>query len=231
MPSWVDYWNSDHPIYVSDRHKALHAAGIARDFARHIRSKDAAVLDYGCGEALYAEDVQRLCARLVLCDAAPDVRRRLEERVAALPKIAVVSPEEAEAMPDGGFDLIVANSLLQYLAVEQLSALFSLWRRLLKPDGRLVLADVVPPDVSPVTDAAALLSFAWKGGFVGAALMGFLRTALSDYRTLRGELGFTTHAEYDLLAMLSRHGFAAERVRPNFGHNQARMTFVAKAAA
>ncbi len=230
MASWVDYWNSDHPIYVNARHKALHAAGIARDFARHILSRDAAVLDYGCGEALYAEDVARLCRRLVLADAAPAVRERLAERVAALPSVAVVSSEEVAAMPDGSFDLIVANSLLQYLTIGQLAELLPLWRRLLRPDGRLVLADVVPPDVSPVTDATALLAFAWKGGFVGAALMGFVRTALSDYRKLRGELGFTTHEEHEMLAMLSRHGFAGERVRPNFGHNQSRMTFVAKPA-
>ncbi len=231
MASWVDYWNSDHPIYVNDRHKALHAAGIARDFARHIPARDAAVLDYGCGEALYAEDVARLCGRLVLADAAPAVRERLAERVAALPSVAVASPEEVLAMPDGSFDLIVANSLLQYLTIGQLVELLPLWRRLLKPEGRLVLADVVPPDVSPVTDAKALLSFAWKGGFVGAALMGFVRTALSDYRKLRGELGFTTHEEAEMLALLSRHGFAAERSHPNFGHNQARMTFVAKPGA
>ncbi len=230
MASWVDYWNSDHPIYVNGRHKALHAAGIARDFARHIPSRDAAVLDYGCGEALYAEDVARLCRRLVCADAAPAVRERLAERVAALPVIEVASPEAVAAMPDGSFDLIVANSLLQYLTIGQLADLLPLWRRLLKPEGRLVLADVVPPDVSPVTDAAALLSFAWKGGFVGAALMGFVRTALSDYRKLRGELGFTTHDERDLLALLSGHGFTAGRVHPNFGHNQARMTFVAKPA-
>jgi len=231
MASWVDYWNSDHPIYVSARHKALHASGIARDFARHIRSREAAVLDYGCGEALYAEDVSRLCARLVCCDAAPAVREALSRRVAGLSKVEVASPEAVEAMPAGGFDLIVANSLLQYLTVEQFADLLPVWRRLLKVDGQLVLADVVPPNVGPFTDAAALLSFAWRGGFVGQALAGFARTALSDYRRLRGELGFTTHGEYDLLALLSRHGFAAERVRPNFGHNQARMTFAAKAAA
>ena len=121
----------------------------------------------------------------------------------------------------------MANSLLQYLTIGQLVELLTLWRRLLKPEGRLVLADVVPPDVSPVTDARALLSFAWNGGFVGAALLGFVRTALSDYRKLRGELGFTTHEEAEMLALLSRHGFAAERSHPNFGHNQARMTFVA----
>ncbi len=100
MASWVDYWNSDHPIYVNDRHKALHAAGIARDFARHIPSRDAAVLDYGCGEALYAEDVARLCGRLVLPTPLP--RRpseRLAERVATLASVAVASPEDVERCP------------------------------------------------------------------------------------------------------------------------------------
>jgi ubiquinone/menaquinone biosynthesis C-methylase UbiE len=225
MANWVDYWNSDHPIYVNDRHKTLHASGIARDFARHIRASDAAVLDYGCGEALYAEDVARMCGTLTCSDAAPAVREKLAERVAAISRISIQSPEQTDGTADGTYDLIVVNSLLQYLTIDQLTTLLSLWRRLLKPGGRLVIADVVPPDVSPVTDATALLSFAFKGGFVG-----FIRTALSDYRALRGELGFTMHSEYDFLAMLSRHGFTAERARPNFGHNQARMTFVAKVA-
>jgi ubiquinone/menaquinone biosynthesis C-methylase UbiE len=230
LSSWVDYWNSDHPIYVNDRHKALHAAGIARDFARHIRSKDAVVLDYASGEALYAEDVARLCARLVCSDAAPAVREKLAARVAGIAAIAVQSADETAALSDASFDVIVVNSLLQYLSIDQLSGLLTVWRRLLKTDGRLVIADVIPPDVNPVTDAMALLSFALKGGFVGAALAGLVKTALSDYRKLRGELGFTLHSEYEFLAMLSRHGFAAERYRPNFGHNQARMTFVARVA-
>jgi ubiquinone/menaquinone biosynthesis C-methylase UbiE len=230
MPTWVDYWNSDHPIYVNDRHKALHAAGITRDFARHIKSKEAVVLDYACGEALYAEDVARLCKKLVCSDAAPAVREKLSTRVKDIPSIQVQSAEQTEATADQTYDLIIVNSLLQYLTLDQLSPLLSLWRRLLKSDGRLVIADVIPPNVSPIKDAAALLNFGLKGGFAGAAVKGLVKTALSDYRKLRGELGFTMHNEYDFLAMLSRHGFSAERKHPNFGHNQARMTFVAKLA-
>ena len=230
MTSWIDYWNSDHPIYVNDRHKALHAAGLARDFARHIKSRDATVLDYASGEALYAEDVSRLCKLLVCSDAAPAVREKLAERVISIGNIDVQSAEQTESLPDASFDLIVVNSLLQYLTLDQLSPLLSLWRRLLKADGRLVIADVIPPNINPVKDATALLSFGLKGGFAGAAIKGLVKTALSDYRKLRGELGFTMHNEYDFLAMLSRHGFTAERVRPNFGHNQARMTFLAKVA-
>jgi ubiquinone/menaquinone biosynthesis C-methylase UbiE len=230
MATWIDYWNSDHPIYVNDRHKTLHASGIARDFARHIKSKEAVVLDYACGEALYAEEVSRLCKRLVCSDAAPSIQEKLAERVAILGSIEVQSAEQTEALTDASFDLIIVNSLLQYLTLDQLSPLLSLWRRLLKSEGRLVIADVIPPNVSPVKDATALLSFGFQGGFAGAAVRGLVKTALSDYRKLRGELGFTMHNEYDFLAMLSRHGFSAERARPNFGHNQARMTFVAKVA-
>jgi SAM-dependent methyltransferase len=230
MPSWIDYWNADHPIYVSDRHKALHAAGLARDFRRHVRAQDAAVLDFGCGEALYAEEVARSCGRLTLSDAAPAVRAKVAARVAGHANIRVQSAEETAAMPDASFDLIVVNSVAQYLSAEQLAGFLPGWRRMLKPDGRLVLADIIPPNVSPVMDATALLSFAWRGGFVGAALAGLVRTALSDYRKIRGELGFTTWTETDLLALLARHGLRGERVRPNFGHNQARMTFSCRVA-
>jgi SAM-dependent methyltransferase len=228
MPSWIDYWNSDHPIYVNDRHKALHAAGLARDFQRHVTSSDADVLDFGCGEALYAEDVARRCGRLFLSDAAPAVRAKVAERVKERTNVIVQAPEETAAMADGAFDLIVVNSVAQYLTADQLSGFMPGWRRMLKPEGRLVLADIIPPDVSPVTDAAALLSFAWKGGFTAAALAGLVRTALSDYRKIRGELGFTMHTEADLLGMLARNGLRGERVHPNFGHNQARMTFSAR---
>lgn len=229
MPSWVDYWNTDHPIYVSDRHKALHAAGLARDFRRHVKAADAIVLDFGCGEALYAEEVARFCGRLYLSDAAPAVRAKVAERVKDRPGITVQSAEETAAMPDGSFDLIVVNSVAQYLTRDQLAGFLPAWRRMLKPEGRLVLADIIPPGVSPLTDAAALLSFAWKGGFAGAALAGLAKTALSDYRKIRGELGLTTHSETNLLALLTHHGLRGERVRPNFGHNQARMTFSCRA--
>ena len=103
-------------------------------------------------------------------------------------------------------------------------------RSLIKTDGTLVLADVVPPDVSPLGDAGALLSFAWKGGFLRHALVGLVRTALSDYRKVRNELGLSQYAEGEMLEILRDAGFSAERRRPNVGHNQARMTFMARPA-
>lgn len=225
MKSWVDYWNGDHPIYVSERHKRAHAAALARDILCQIDRSNAAVLDHGCGEALYAEAVAAGCGRLILCEAAPAVRDRLAARVAHHPAIEVIDAGLVSGLDDASLDLIVANSLAQYLSRQDLCGLLEVWRRKLKPDGSLVLADVVPPDLSPTADALALLRFGWQDRFLGAAVLGLVRTAVSDYRRVRATLGFSTYSEAEVLSILRNARFAGRRIRPNFGHNQARMAF------
>lgn len=228
--SWREYWNADTPIYVNDRHKILHYAGIARDIAAHVPGPEAVLLDHGCGEALSADRVAATCGRLYLCDGAPLVRERLASRFAGEPKIAVIAPEEVDSQPDHGVDLIVVNSLLQYLSTEDLDGLLGLWHSKLKDDGKLVLADVIPHETGPLDDVAALLRFAWTGGFLRAALVGLARTALSDYAKLRSELGLTQYGEDEMLALLRDRGFAGCRAERNMGHNPKRMTFVASPA-
>jgi SAM-dependent methyltransferase len=225
--SWRDFWNGEHAIYVSPRHKALHYRGIARDIVTHIPSPSAAVLDVGCGEALSADLVAAACGRLYLCEAAPNVREKLRARFGRIANLAVVSPEEVEALPDGTLDLVVANSLIQYLKREELAAALQTWRAKLHAGGKLVIADVIPPDVSPLTDASQLLAFAWRGGFLTAALAGLVRTAFSDYRKLRTEYGLSTYRPEEIAALIGQAGF--EHVTParNFGHNPHRLTFTA----
>lgn len=231
MKSWVDYWNSDHSIYVSERHKQAHAAAIARDILRQVDRPDAVVLDHGCGEALYAETVAAGCGRLILCEAAPAVRERLAARVAYNPAIAAIDAGLVAGLEDASLDLVVANSLVQYLARQDLCGLIDVWRRKLKPDGSLVIADVVPPGVSPAADALALLRFGSQAGFLAAALRGLGRTAVSDYRRVRATLGFATYSEAEFLSLLRESRFEGRRIHPNFGHNQARMAFRATPVA
>jgi SAM-dependent methyltransferase len=226
--SWRDYWNQDTPIYSGERHKLLHYRGVADDIASLIRSSGAHVLDYGCGEALFADRVAQRCAHLYLCDGAPLVRERLLARFGGETRISVLAPEELGRIPAGSLDLVVVNSLLQYLPLQDLRVLLPEFRGRLAPDGRLVLADVIPPDVSPVTDARALLGFAWRGGFLLSALAGLARTAVSDYRRIRDEIGLAQYTEDDLRDILGDAGFAVERLPRNLGHNAARMTFEAR---
>jgi ubiquinone/menaquinone biosynthesis C-methylase UbiE len=228
--SWRDYWNADTPIYVNDRHKLLHYQLIARDIAALVPGPGAHVLDHGCGEALSAGRVAAACARLYLCDGAPLVRGRLAERFRAEPRISVLAPEEVAAIPDASLDLVVVNSLLQYLSLEEFGDLLGIWHAKLKETGRLVLADVIPHETGPLDDVRALLAFAWEGGFLIAALAGLVRTALSDYRRLRAELGLAHYGEEELIQILRERGYSVRRYPTNIGHNRARMTFEASPA-
>ena len=231
MASWVDFWNRNTSIYVNERHKLLHYRGVARDIAALVESPDDRVLDHGSGEAIAADIVAGKCAFLYLCDAAPNTRAKIAGKFCDNPKIKVIAPEELYDIAEGSLDLIVANSVLQYLDADTLDELLEEWKGKLSSRGRLVLADVVPPDVSPLTDAGALLRFAGKGGFLVAAMGGLVRTFFSDYRKIRGELGLSTYSEADIFSKLKRHGFTGRRLSRNIGHNPARLSFEARVAS
>ncbi|HEV2563820.1 MAG TPA: class I SAM-dependent methyltransferase [Microvirga sp.] len=228
--NWRDYWNQDTPIYASERHKLLHYRLIANDIIGLIPSPEAAVLDYGCGEALFADKVAAKCRQLYLSDAAPLVRERLNERFQDNERIIVLPTDDVADLADASLDLIVVNSLVQYLSLDEFRALLKLVHEKLKADGRLVLGDVLPPDLSPLTDAKALISFAWQGGFLRAAVSGLARTAFSEYRKIREEVGLAQYSEEEIVDLLGDAGFEPRRAERNLGHNQARMTFVARPA-
>ena len=83
--SWRDFWNGEHSIYVSPRHKALHYRAIATDLIGHIPAPNGVVLDHGCGEALDAGRVASACGRLYLCEAAPTCGKAARTSSAARP--------------------------------------------------------------------------------------------------------------------------------------------------
>jgi ubiquinone/menaquinone biosynthesis C-methylase UbiE len=227
VQDWVSFWDSDHPIYVNARHFDVHYRAIAGDIIALVPSPAAHVLDHGCGEALHADKIAARCAELLLCEAAPTVRARVAERFEAEPKIRALAPEEVEKLPANSLDLIVANSLLQYLKRDELEAMLSTWKRILKPGGNLVVADILPHQQNMPKDALALLFFAAKNGFFFAAVFGLVRTVFSDYGKIRAQLGVSQYSEDEMLGILHGSGFKAERLTKNFGHNQQRMAFAA----
>ncbi len=229
MDEWIDYYNSTHTIYASKLHRDLHFEIIARDIIGYISSPDAVVLDYACGEALSAARVADACAKLYLAEPAPGVRGRLIARFAPNTKIRVRSLDDLRKM-DEAVDLVFMNSVAQYMTPEELDSAFAVVRRLLKPSGRMVLGDILRPDVGMARDVLALLKFARTHGFLKDALYGLASTALSDYRQLRTRVGLQRYGENEMIEKLARAGFSAARAQQNIGHNPWRMTFVARHA-
>jgi ubiquinone/menaquinone biosynthesis C-methylase UbiE len=230
MDDWIDYYDSTHTIYASRQHRDLHFQLIARDIIGYISSADAAVLDYACGEALFAGRVADACGKLILAEPAPGVRGRLIARFAPNMKIRVRSLDDLRNMEEKSIDLAVMNSVAQYMTPTELDSALAVIRRLLKPAGRLILGDVLRPEVGMGRDVTALLRFATHHGFLKDALIGLISTALSDYRQLRSRVGLQRYSETGMIEKLAAAGFAASRAHFNIGHNPWRMTFVARHA-
>ncbi len=230
MSDWISFYDFKHSvIYVNARHRDVHYRTIAEDIRTYVPSPTAHVLDYGCGEATSAPLIAEAASALVLVEAAPNVRASLTARYASHPKIAVISADEAAALDDRSFDLIVMHSVAQYLSAAELERLLKLFRRIVKPDGLVIVGDIVPPQLAAPAAALALLRFAAANGFFWAAAFGLMRIFMSDYLRLKKHVGLSHYTEAAMLEKLKRAGFKAERASRNIGHNPWRMTFFCRA--
>jgi SAM-dependent methyltransferase len=225
---WLAFWDRPHSIYVNARHKDVHYRLIAAEIAALVPSRQARVLDYGCGEARHADLIAAAGAELLLCDGAPSVRAGLAARFAGDGKIRVLAPDAVALLPQHSLDLIVLHSVAQYLSTAELQTLLATFRRLIAPGGVLLVSDIIPAQLSAASDVAALLRFAARNGFLLAALGGLTRTLFSDYRRLRARYGLTHYGEADMLQLLAAAGFTGQRAAKNIGHNQSRMAFFAR---
>jgi SAM-dependent methyltransferase len=225
---WLAFWDKPNSIYVNERHRDVHYRLLAEQIAKSVPSPSARVLDYGSGEALHADRIAAVAGEVLLCDAGPSVRANVAARFAGNPKIRVLAPDDVARLQEQSLDLIVFHSVAQYLEPQQTYALFALFRRLLKPDGILIVGDVIPHKVAIFDDVGGLLRLAAQNGFFGAALVGLLRTALSEYSRLRLQIGITTYSAGDVIARLDAAGFSSRRTGTIVGYNHSRMTFIAR---
>ncbi|MBB3264368.1 cyclopropane fatty-acyl-phospholipid synthase-like methyltransferase [Azospirillum sp. OGB3] len=224
---WVDFWNRPNAIYANQRNLEAHFACLQNDLDAHLPA-GGTVLDFGCGDALAAEAMAKRCRNVWLYDAAPAVRERLRERLSGHPGIRILDDDDLAALPTGSVDLVLAVSVLQYIPREKLEGVLHRWRHLIGARGHILIADVVEPDTPMLRDIASQLSMARRHGFLMAALMGLGRMALSDYRRIRREAGFSTYTPAELQARLSAAGLRSDRLPKNIGPTPHRHSFVAR---
>jgi SAM-dependent methyltransferase len=226
---WISFYDFKHSvIYVNARHRDVHYRTIARDIREYVPSPQANVMDYGCGEATSADLVAEAAGHLTLVEAAPNVRASLTQRYAGNPKVSVLTPDEALAKPEHSYDLIVLHSVAQYLGAAELDTLLHRFHRLLKPGALMIIGDIVPPEFAAPRAAIALLRFAAANGFLLAAIGGLIRIFVSDYLRLKKSIGLSHYGEAAMLEKLRAAGYVAARAEENIGHNQWRMTFLAR---
>jgi SAM-dependent methyltransferase len=226
---WIAFWNRPHRIYANRRHLEAHYRRLFEDLRPHLPSgSHRAVLDFGCGDALAAGQIAGMVGAVLLYDAAPATRARLEERFSRDPRITVVSESALAAMTAASVDLALLISVVQYLDRAALLTALGHLKRLLKADGRLLVADVIDPETPVVQDVVCHLRFAAQNGFFVAALGALARVLVSDYRRVRADAGFATFRPADFVELLGTAGFRALRLPRNIGPSPHRHAFLAQ---
>jgi SAM-dependent methyltransferase len=229
VTEWLAFWNRPNRIFVNECHRRLHFARIADDILALLPKPGMNVLDYGCGEALDAARVADRCARLWLCEDAATVRARLARRFADHPVVRVTDGRGVGSLAPNTLDVVIVNSVVQYLPAAEFDRLLHLWYDRLKPDGLLVLGDIVPPSNGLARDALSLLRLARREGFLLPAISNLIATRFSTYARLRNKYGLSSYSKVEMIARLRACGFHAEQC-PNLGFNSGRMAFLARPA-
>src|SRR5689334_3212779 len=142
----------------------------AEDFVARLKSvvplrREWHVLDFGCGfgvvAALLARDVAEVCA----WDASPSMRRWAQRNAAGGAVRVIDSPTDPRLCGGGdAYDLIIVNSVIQYMQARERRDWLRRWRMLLAPDGRILLSDLVSPRHRVWDDVTSLLRFYGRCG-------------------------------------------------------------------
>jgi SAM-dependent methyltransferase len=172
--NWPAYWET----LPERRIFAVEAADyVARLHARLGLDPAARVLDFGCGFGFVAALLAPRVGHLAAWDAAAPMRLATRRRLAGQPNARVL--DEAPDAAGGRFDLILVNSVVQYMTAAELDDWLPRWRALLAPGGRLVLSDVITARApAPLRELAEFVALGARRG----ALLHALRDGVSALR-------------------------------------------------
>ncbi len=218
---WQAYWDrlEEHVLF---RVEAAH-------FVRRLEAAlgpdlGARVLDFGCGFGFTAELLAPRVAALFVFDASDRMRRRAQLRLAGHANVRVLGAPAT--WPDGlSVDLILVNSVVQYMTLDEFHRWLGQWRKLLAPRGRLVLSDLLTHDVRPLREVVEMLVLSARGG----CLLRVVRKALGElrhYTTARHVQPLCRIALGDLRERAGRLGLALEVLPSNLTYRSTRTTAI-----
>jgi protein-L-isoaspartate O-methyltransferase len=220
---WHAYWDrlEEHVIFRVEA-----ADYVARLEAALGLEQGARVLDFGCGFGFVAELLALRVAELYAFDASDHMQRRAQLRLASHANVRFLGRPSVIPWPAGlRFDLILVNSVVQYMPLDELQQWLARWRAMLAPGGRLVLSDLLTQNIDPLREVVELLVLSARRG----CLMSVVRKALGElrqYTKTRRVRPLSQIAFGDLRERAGRLGLAVDVLPSNLTYKKARATAV-----
>ena len=174
---WPDYWER-----LQGQPRVFQAE--AEHFVASLQgavpiSNTWSVLDFGCGFGFASRALAPLVSRVYAWDAAENMRKHARRCTADHGNVRC-----PETLPEHlRFDLILVNSVVQYMTIHELGHWLRRWAALCRSDSRIVISDIIPEMVSTGVDVIPYLAFAFRGGLLGQAVLQGIREIRHYART------------------------------------------------
>lgn len=177
------------------------------------------LFDYGCGPGFVADSLAGKNIQLTGADINDFFIEECRKNHPAS-RFLVITTDAAtnkkilgEALNGKQFDYILLLSIIQYFkSANDLDEVIGMLRNYLKPQGKLIIADVLDENTSSMKDAFSLLMHCIKKGRIGA-FVGFISYLLfSDYRKISKENKLLLVSEPTIRAIATRLELHCEKV-------------------
>ena len=185
--NWIEYWSQ--PGFDDEfRSKSLEL--YTGKIVELVSLKgDENVLDYGAGPGFLAQYLAPRVRHLVLMEPAEVLREKSMRDTASLRNVSHVDPRNEESLTGcfahHSFDLVLINSVIQYLSPGKTQRILLALHQSLKPGGTIVISDIVADDSSLLADLLSVMHF-YRQWF---PLRRFLRYVATEFRNLRKRSG------------------------------------------
>ena len=118
------------------------------------------VLDFGCGFGHVADALAPKVREVHIWDESENMRIQASRNVSHHRNVVLCEAmNSSEFLSDRQFDLILVNSVVQYMSIHDFSCWLGKWGSLLTTEGTIIISDIIPLRSSPFLDLASLVTF------------------------------------------------------------------------
>lgn len=214
---WHEYWQHT----PDDPYLAAEARVVANNLIERFELTDQdVVLDFGCGYGYVSQHLARTVSAVDICDEVDSAVERAMTRIGA----SNITPVDA-GKTDRRYNLIVVNSVIQYMGEGTLSDWLHRWAELLAPGGKIAISDVPSASPSLVVEGFQWFWLALRNRVLFDAIR-FARANSDRYRKARSAIGLGTVAEEELSRLARPAGLNTSREPRNLAYQSRRASYV-----